>query len=103
MAQPEIRGSLPQRLCDSGRSQSRHWCLARLLQRGAPAHPHYLIIPAFRFSKHALKDHFRYMLMPGCIYVISKILVIISSNNMREGPKKASIKIYETNPAYSGY
>src|ERR1700747_2940938 len=37
MAQPEIRGGLPQRLCDSGRSQSRHGCLARLLQRGAPA------------------------------------------------------------------
>jgi hypothetical protein len=37
VAQPQIRGGLPQRLCDSGRGQGWHRPLARLLQRGAPA------------------------------------------------------------------
>src|SRR5439155_21664802 len=37
VAQSQIRGGLPQCLCDSGRSQGRHWLLAGLLQRGAPA------------------------------------------------------------------
>jgi hypothetical protein len=37
VAQPQIRGGLPSRLCDSGRSQGRHWRLAGILQPGAPA------------------------------------------------------------------
>ena len=37
VAKPEIRGGLPQRLCECRRGQGRHWRLARLLQRGAPA------------------------------------------------------------------
>src|SRR5215831_8373753 len=37
VAQPQIRGGLPARLCDSGRSQSRYWRLAGILQHGAPA------------------------------------------------------------------
>ena len=32
VAQPQIRGSLPQRLCDGGRGQGRHRRLAQLLQ-----------------------------------------------------------------------
>ena len=37
VAQPQIRGGLPQCLCDGRRGQSRHRRLARLLQPGAPA------------------------------------------------------------------
>src|SRR6202040_4178788 len=37
VAQSQIRGGLPQCLCDSGRSQGRHWLLAGILQRGTPA------------------------------------------------------------------
>src|ERR1700741_4162561 len=37
VAQSQIRGGLPQCLCDSGRSQGRHWLLAGILQHGTPA------------------------------------------------------------------
>ena len=37
VAQSQIRGGLPPRLCDSSRSQGRHQLLAGLLQHGAPA------------------------------------------------------------------
>jgi putative transposase len=37
VAQPEIRRGIPQRLCDGGRGQGRHWRVARLLQHRAPS------------------------------------------------------------------